>query len=143
MPSSFVQNDQDRELRRRMMQAGLYEKDLQETFIHSSGPGGQNVNKVATCVLLVHLPTKVRVKCQQARTQRQNRYWARTILLEKILQLQQAEAHRKQALREKQRRQNRKRSKKAKEAILENKKRQSDKKKNRRKIQTNKWRDND
>jgi len=35
----------------------LDEKDLREQFVHGSGPGGQNVNKLSNCVVLKHLPT--------------------------------------------------------------------------------------
>lgn len=139
MASSFVQTDEGRELRRRMRQAGIFEKDLQETFTHSSGPGGQNVNKVATCVLLVHVPTGINVKCQTARAQRQNRVQARVILLEKFLRRRESETQRKKALAEKKRRQNRKRSQQSKENMLEDKRRQSDKKKNRRRVRGNRW----
>ncbi|MCA9403320.1 MAG: peptide chain release factor-like protein [Candidatus Omnitrophica bacterium] len=141
MPSSFVQSQQDRELRRRMRQAGIYEKDLNETFIHSSGPGGQNVNKVATCVVLVHTPTAIQVKCQTARTQRQNRCLARDLLLEKILRRREEESRQARAREEKLKRQKRKRSKKSKEAMLEDKRRQGDKKKNRRKVGRERWQD--
>ncbi len=141
MAGSFIQTEQDKELRRRMLRAGIYEKDLDESFIHSSGPGGQNVNKVATCVLLVHVPSGIRVKCQSARTQNQNRCQARIILLEKILRRREDAARKARALREKERRKNRKRSRQAKEAMLDEKRRQGEKKKNRRKVRADRWRD--
>lgn len=141
MAASFVQTEQDKELRRRMRKAGIFEKDLQESFVHSSGPGGQNVNKVATCVVLHHCPTGIIVKCQQERLQRQNRYHARAILLEKILRRHQAEARKAIQLREKKKRQNRKRSRKAKEIMLDEKHRQAEKKQNRRKVRFDKSQD--
>jgi protein subunit release factor B len=64
----------------------LREEDLQESFCRAGGPGGQNVNKVNTAVLLVHLPTGLQVRAQTARTQEQNRQLARqrlAALLEK------------------------------------------------------------
>lgn len=64
----------------RMADCGLNESDLEETFIRSSGPGGQNVNKTATCVFLRHLPTGLEVKCSKARTQGLNRYYSRKIM---------------------------------------------------------------
>jgi len=54
---------------------GVTEGDLQETFIHASGPGGQHVNKVATAVHLLHRPTGIAVKCEQTRSQAMNRFW--------------------------------------------------------------------
>lgn len=42
----------------------LDEADLEETFIHGWGPGGQAINKTANCVYLKHLPTQISVKCQ-------------------------------------------------------------------------------
>jgi len=70
------------ELETRMASLGLREQDLQEKFIHSSGPGGQRVNKTASCVYLKHLPTGLEVKMQRERQQRLNRYYARKRLCE-------------------------------------------------------------
>ncbi|VAX36433.1 Protein chain release factor B, partial [hydrothermal vent metagenome] len=62
-------DEKQKDLRRKMHKLGIFEKDIKEKFIHASGPGGQNVNKVATCVTLVHVPSGTQVKCQKARTQ--------------------------------------------------------------------------
>ena len=70
------------ELEARMAAAGLREQDLEEKFIHSSGPGGQRVNKTSSCVYLRHVPTGVAVKMQQERSQRLNRYYARKRMCE-------------------------------------------------------------
>ena len=70
------------ELEARMAALGLRETDLQEKFIHSSGPGGQRVNKTASCVYLKHGPTGLEVKMQQERQQRLNRYYARKRMCE-------------------------------------------------------------
>jgi protein subunit release factor B len=102
--------------------------DVTEAFIRSGGNGGQNVNKVATCVQLKHLPTGIEVKCQQARTQAMNRYYARKILADKIETIKLGAASAEQQRIEKIRRQKRKRSKRAKEKMLEGKARQSEKK---------------
>jgi protein subunit release factor B len=74
------------ELEARMAALGLHEADLQEKFIHSSGPGGQRVNKTASCVYLKHLPTGLEVKMQQERQQRLNRYYARKRMCELLEQ---------------------------------------------------------
>lgn len=70
------------ELEARMAALGLREQDFEEKFIRSSGPGGQRVNKTASCVYLKHVPTGLDVKMQQERQQRLNRYYARKRLCE-------------------------------------------------------------
>ena len=72
------------ELEGRMEKVGLRETDLDESFIRSSGPGGQNTNKAATCVRLRHIPTGIEVKAQQERTQGLNRFFARRMLCERL-----------------------------------------------------------
>lgn len=111
-----------------MRDLGIREEDIRESFIRSRGPGGQNVNKVSTCVFLKHLPTGVEVKCQQERSQAQNRYLARCLLFEKIKELRDREHLKEQQLKERLRRQARKRPKKLKEKILREKRRRSEKK---------------
>src|SRR6266487_3560544 len=74
-------------LARRMAALGVRETDLEENFVRSGGHGGQNVNKTSTCVMLLHRPTGVQVKCQSTRQQGLNRFIARRLLLDKIEQL--------------------------------------------------------
>jgi protein subunit release factor B len=69
-----------------MAALGLSEQDLQEKFLHSSGPGGQNVNKTASCVYLRHITSGLEVKMQRERSQALNRYYARKRLCELIEQ---------------------------------------------------------
>lgn len=124
----------DKELKRLMRKHKVFEKDIKETFVQSSGPGGQNVNKVATCVMLHHVQTDIRVKCQESRTQEGNRHRARIILVKKIdEEIHNAKLKETQKY-EKLRRQKRKRPKFLKEEILQNKHRQSEKKKSRARI---------
>ena len=116
-------------LKQRLAQLGINEADVEERFIRSGGPGGQNVNKVSSGVYLKHQPTGIEVKMTQERSQSLNRYRAWKLLAdkveEKILGLKSA---RQQAI-EKIRRQKRKRSRRAKEKILQDKKIVSSKKK--------------
>lgn len=63
---------------------GIVEDDLDEQFTHSRGNGGQNVNKVSTCVILTHRPTGLSVRCEEERTQGLNRYRARQRLADLI-----------------------------------------------------------
>jgi protein subunit release factor B len=128
MTLSTVSPEKEKALEERMRSLGVSEDDLKETFVRSSGPGGQKVNKVSTCVHLVHLPTGLSVKCQQSRSQSQNRFLARRILLDRIERVQKGivEAEKKRI--EKVRRQKRRRSKRAKEKMLEQKHLQSGRK---------------
>jgi len=110
------------ELQALMQRLGVREDDLEESFTRSQGPGGQNVNKVSTCVVLRHRPSGLAVRCQQERSQVLNRYFARRLLLQRL------EAQRLGRLSEeaqriaKIRRQKRKRSKRAQEKLLHLKK---------------------
>jgi protein subunit release factor B len=111
-------SEKGRALIARLRALGIREEDLDETFVHSGGKGGQNVNKVATCVFLVHRPTGMAVKCQRERSQGQNRLVARQILADKIetARLGRASERAQEAARV--RRQKRRRSRRAKEKIL-------------------------
>ncbi|HBG62450.1 MAG: hypothetical protein A2Y03_07620 [Omnitrophica WOR_2 bacterium GWF2_38_59] len=126
--------EREKDLSKKMSRLKIYKKDIKETFIKSSGPGGQNVNKVATCVELVHVPTGIRVKCQIARTQNSNREKAKKLLVEKIEK--KMHDQKQQLVNEKERlkRQNRKRLKAKQEEILQDKHRQSEKKETRKRI---------
>jgi protein subunit release factor B len=115
-------------LLKRMSSLGVSEKDLEETFIRSSGPGGQKVNKTSTCVFLRHIPTGLTVKCQRERSQALNRFLARRILMDRVERRQKGIISREKERVEKIRRQKRKRSKRAKEKVLEEKRFQSKKK---------------
>lgn len=82
MTKFSVTSKKEDELRRRMAECGLEENDLAEKFIRSGGPGGQHVNRTATCVYLKHTPTGLEVKMQQARSQSLNRFYARRRMCE-------------------------------------------------------------
>jgi len=82
MPSFGVRPEKEAELRERMARCGLREEDLREAFIRGGGPGGQKINRTASCVQLRHLPTGLEVRMQEARSQALNRFYARRRLCE-------------------------------------------------------------
>lgn len=124
-----VSPEKEKTLMEKMERLGIREEDIIERFVRSRGHGGQNVNKVSTCVYLKHVPTGVEVKCQQERSQALNRYFARRILLQKIEDLVLGRESAEQQRIAKLKRQKRKRSKRAQEKVLHLKRLQSDKKK--------------
>ena len=79
-----VSPEKEEALLRKMNDLGIKESDLDEKFIRSQGPGGQNVNKVSTCVQIKHIPTGITVKSQEDRSQSVNRFLARRTLLSKL-----------------------------------------------------------
>jgi len=116
-----VSPEKETQLAQRMAALGVREADIEESFVRSGGHGGQNVNKTSTCVMLLHRPTGLQVKCQTTRQQGLNRFIARRLLLDKIEARQKGYVDAKRAQIEKIRRQKRKRSRRAKERMLADK----------------------
>jgi len=79
-----VSPEKEEALLTKMEELGVKESDIDEKFVRSEGPGGQNVNKVSTCVQIRHIPTGITVQIQQDRTQSVNRFLARRSLVTKI-----------------------------------------------------------
>ncbi|HSV05950.1 MAG TPA: peptide chain release factor-like protein [Candidatus Binatus sp.] len=121
-------------LRTRMDRLGVREADLEERFIRSRGKGGQNVNKVSSCVVLRHVPTGIAVRCEQERSQGLNRFLARRELLDRLEARERGAAATALQARERIRRQKRRRSRRAKEKMLANKHAHGDKKAARRPV---------
>ena len=129
-----VSPEKEAQLLHRMIALGVREADGEESFVRSGGHGGQNVNKTSTCVMLVHRPTGIQVKCQTTRQQGLNRFLARRLLLDKIEEMRNGFVAARRAEIEKIRRQKRKRSRRAKARMLADKAHQSEKKAARRAV---------
>ena len=135
MANSFpISLQKTEKLQRDMERLGIRESDLEESFVRSGGPGGQNVNKVATCVVLKHIPSGLMVKCQKDRSQAMNRYYARRILADRL----ESQILGKQSEEEKRiakiKRQKRRRSRRAKDKMLQSKRIHGEKKQFRRRV---------
>ena len=129
-----VNSDKADQLAQRMARLGVSEADIDESFVRSGGHGGQNVNKTSTCVMLLHRPTGLQVKCQSTRQQGLNRFIARRLLLDKIEARKDGMAATELARIEKLRRQKRKRSRRAKARMLADKSHHAAKKASRRTV---------
>ena len=112
-------------LQERMRKLGIRDADLEETFSHSSGPGGQNVNKVATAVRLRHLPSGITVTVQDSRSQMRNRQLARERLFDALERSAEDQRKERIALRERERRRTSRRPRALKKRILETKRKRS------------------
>ena len=119
----------------RLRALGLRVDDFEETFSRSSGPGGQNVNKVSTQVTLNHKPTGRAVSVQDTRSQAANRLIAWERLLDAMASAEQEERAAKKHAREKKRRQNAKRPWGVKQRMLDSKKKRGAVKK----LRSNDW----
>lgn len=126
--------EKEAQLAQRMTSLGVREEDVEETFVRAGGPGGQKINKTSSCVMLLHRPTGLRVKCQTSRSQALNRFVARRLLCDKVEERQRGYVAAERARVEKIRRQKRKRSRRAKDKMLQDKSKQSEKKQQRREV---------
>ena len=118
-----------------MAEAAVYEDDLEESFILGGGPGGQKTNKTSSVVRLSHEPSGVAVKVGESRSREDNRWLARRMRAETILD---NEHKRKSAARqkaEKIRRQKRRRSRRQKQKMLADKHAHSEIKAMRKKVE--------
>ncbi len=116
-----VSEKKEKALLERMRELNVKEKDIEEKFIRSSGPGGQKTNKTSSCVCLHHKPTDITVKYQKERSQSLNRFFARRILLDQIERKQKGFVETEQKCINKIRNQKRKRKKRTKEKLINNK----------------------
>jgi len=123
-------------LTERMRKLGIRDVDLEETFARSSGPGGQNVNKVATAVTLRHRPSGLSVTVQDSRSQAVNRKLSRERLLDEIESAREERRAAEIAEREKARRRKSPRPAALKKKILEGKRKRGELKRQRAKIES-------
>jgi protein subunit release factor B len=118
-----------------MAEASVFEDDLEETFILGGGPGGQKTNKTSNVVRLSHGPSALRVRYGENRSREINRWLARRMLAEMILEREQGRKSAEQQAREKIRRQKRRRSRRQKQKMLDDKHAHSEKKAARRRVE--------
>jgi protein subunit release factor B len=113
----------------RMRRLRIVPADLEESFARSSGPGGQNVNKVSTAVTLRHRPSGLTVTVQDSRSQARNRALALERLLDLIENQRRKKQQQERANAARERRRKSPRPSRLKEKILETKRRRSQLKK--------------
>ena len=104
-----------------MDEASVFEEDLEESFILGGGPGGQKTNKTSNVVRLEHGPSGLAVRCGETRSRETNRWLARRMLAELILEREQKRKSAARQQREKIRRQKRRRSRRQKQRMLADK----------------------
>ena len=118
-----------------MAEASVYEDDLEESFIMGGGPGGQKTNKTSSVVRLSHEPSGVAVKVGESRSREDNRWLARRMLAETILDNEHKRKSAERQKAEKIRRQKRRRSRRQKQKMLADKHAHSEIKAMRRKVE--------
>lgn len=117
-----------------MKEASVFEEDLEESFILGGGPGGQKTNKTSNVVRLAHEPSGIQVRCAETRSRETNRWLARRMIAEAILESEHKRKSSARAAAEKIRRQKRRRSRKQKQKMLAEKHAHSEIKAMRRKV---------
>ena len=128
MPDTLLSTDKEEKLHQRMKELGIDDDALIEKFVQGGGPGGQKINKTASCVNLSYPPENIVIRCQRTRSLTLNRYYARCELCERIAERREGERSRRQQEAEKIRRQKRRRSRRQKARMLDDKRKHSAKK---------------
>jgi protein subunit release factor B len=124
----IVTQEKINQLHKRMKALHIQDNDLIEKFILGSGTGGQKINKTSSCVYLKHIPSGIQIKCQVTRSREYNRYLALSAICDRLEQKAALEIQEKIHLKEKIRRQNKKRSYSGQMKVMEEKKHRAKKK---------------
>ena len=117
-----------------MEEASLFEEDIDESFVLGGGPGGQKTNKTSSVVRLSHGPSGLMVRCGETRSRETNRWLARRMLAETILERERRRKSSARQAAEKIRRQKRRRSRRQKQKMLADKHARAEVKKSRRRV---------
>jgi protein subunit release factor B len=115
----------DDPLESRLRRLRIHPADLEESFVRGTGAGGQKINKTSSTVRLVHRPTGIEVRCQEERSQSQNRRRALERLCDILESRRAADALAARQAREKSRRQNRPKPRRVKLRMIESKRRRA------------------
>ena len=124
----------DEALRQRLLALRVRPSDVVERFVRGAGPGGQKINKTSSTVTLRHEPTGLEVRCQQERSQAENRAAAWAELARRLALRRQAEAAAQQQARELERRRNRRKSERQKARQIADKHHRAGHKQGRRRV---------
>ena len=117
----MISPDKIERIKAMMAEASVHEEDLEESFVLGGGPGGQKVNKTSSTVRLLHVPSGVAVRCGETRSRETNRWLARRMLAEGILERENVRKSAARQAAEKVRRQKRRRSRRQKQKMLDDK----------------------
>jgi len=121
MEHPYLKSQSIDRVRAHMARAGVEEADLEERFVLGSGSGGQKVNKTSSAVMLRHVPSHTVVKCQHTRSREVNRWLARRLLSDLLLEKTAGEKSARQQQAERIRRQKRRRSRRQRDRMLADK----------------------
>ena len=117
----MVSNETIARIQALMAEASVFEEDLEESFVLGGGPGGQKTNKTSNVVRLAHEPSGLSVRVGESRSRETNRWLARRLLAETILDREHRRKSEARQRAEKVRRQKRRRSRRQREKMLDEK----------------------
>mgnify|MGYP000414435451 CR=1 FL=1 len=117
----MISKDKWDKLAEKMAKLHIHEADFVEKFILGSGSGGQKLHKTASTVYMKHMPSGLEIKCQESRSRQDNRYFARERLCEKLQSVLSDEKTKEQQRVEKIKRQKKRRTRRSKQKMLDEK----------------------